>query len=178
MAVASEKQNLVVLGRFAAPYGVKGWIKIHSYTQPMENILEYTAWRIESDGQYLPLELEAGRRHGKGLIAKLTGVDTPEEARRWQGREIMVPLAELPALEAGEYYWSQLENLLVYTTAGVLLGRVSHLMETGANDVLVVEATAESIDQQQRLIPWLPEQVVQEVDLDAGLMRVDWDPDF
>jgi 16S rRNA processing protein RimM len=84
----------------------------------------------------------------------------------------------LPDLEAGEYYWSQLENLLVYTESGVLLGRVSHLMETGANDVLVVKGTAESIDREQRLIPWLPDQVVKEVDLDSGLMRVDWDPDF
>lgn len=179
MSVNSEKQeDLVVLGRFTAPYGIKGWIKIHSYTEPMENILNYNPWLVESGGQKVPVRLEAGKRHGKGLIAKLAGVNTPEEAKLWHGREIMVPQTELPDLETGEYYWSQLENLLVYTESGVLLGRVSHLMETGANDVLVVKGTAESIDREQRLIPWLPDQVVKEVDLDSGLMRVDWDPDF
>jgi 16S rRNA processing protein RimM len=179
VSVNSKKhEGLVVLGRFTAPYGVKGWIKIHSFTDPMENILNYNSWLVESGGQMLPVRLEAGKRHGKGLIAKLAGVNTPEEATRWRGREIMMPQSDLPDLEAGEYYWSQLENLLVYTESGVLLGRVSHLMETGANDVLVVKGTAESIDREQRLIPWLPDQVVKEVDLDSGLMRVDWDPDF
>jgi 16S rRNA processing protein RimM len=179
VSVNSKKhEGLVVLGRFTAPYGVKGWIKIHSFTDPMENILNYNSWLVESGGQMLPVRLEAGKRHGKGLIAKLAGVNTPEEAKLWHGREILVPQSELPDLDAGEYYWSQLENLLVYTESGVLLGRVSHLMETGANDVLVVKGTAESIDREQRLIPWLPDQVVKEVDLDSGLMRVDWDPDF
>ena len=179
MSVNSEKtEDLVVLGRFTSPYGVQGWIKVYSFTDPMENILKYNSWQVECDGRLTPVKPEAGKRHGKGLIAKLAGVNTPEEARLWNGREIKVPKSELPQLETGEYYWSQLENLLVYTESGVLLGRVSHLMETGANDVLVVKGTAESIDREQRLIPWLPDQVVKEVDLNSGTMRVDWDPDF
>jgi 16S rRNA processing protein RimM len=84
----------------------------------------------------------------------------------------------LPELPSGEYYWYQLEGLDVFTVSGECLGKVHHLMETGSNDVVVVRATSGSIDQRERLIPYLPDQVVQQVDLDQGRMVVDWDPEF
>ncbi len=171
-------QELVVLGRVASVYGVKGWVKIYSHTDPMENILTYSPWLLKIDGQWKPFEVEAGKQHGKGLIAKLAGVDDRELARQYNGVEIAVEQSRLPQLAEGEYYWSQLENLMVYTEAGVLLGKVSHLIETGANDVLVVKGTAESIDRNERLLPYLPDQVVKEINLEAGTMRVDWDPEF
>lgn len=176
----SEKasQEFVVLGRISSVYGVKGWVKIHSHTDPMENILTYKPWLLKIDGQWKPVEVEAGKQHGKGLIAKLAGVDDREVARLYNGVEIAVEQSRLPQLAAGEYYWSQLENLMVYTETGILLGKVSHLIETGANDVLVVKGTAESIDRQERLLPYLPDQVVKEINLETGTMRVDWDPEF
>jgi 16S rRNA processing protein RimM len=122
--------------------------------------------------------VSAAKKHGKGLIARLDGIDAPEKARAFANVDIAVPKTALPDLQPGEYYWSQLENLLVYTESGVLLGRVDHLMETGANDVLVVKGTDESIDREERLLPWLPDQVVKEIDLDSGVIRVDWDPEF
>ncbi|KAA0876498.1 ribosome maturation factor RimM [Nitrincola tapanii] len=174
----SAGTKAVVVGRFAAPYGVRGWVKIFSFTEPMDNVLKYLPWQVIHDGRLVQLKLEEGKRHGKGLIAKLSGYDTPEAVRALSGLEFLVESSQLPALAEDEYYWSQLENLLVYTESGVLLGRVDHLMETGSNDVLVVYPTAESIDTVERLIPYLPDQVVKEIDLDSGRMRVDWDPEF
>lgn len=167
-----------VLGRISSVYGVKGWVKIYSHTDPMENILTYSPWLLKIKGEWKPVEVEASKRHGKGLIAKLAGVDDREIARTYNGIEIAVESERLPDLEEGEFYWSQLENLKVYTESGVLLGKVSHLMETGANDVLVVKGNAESIDRNERLIPYLPDQVIKEIDLETGTIRVDWDPEF
>lgn len=173
-----REEDVVVLGRFTATYGVQGWIKVYSYTDPMENILTYSPWLVRKNGTWTPLKRAEGKKHGKGLIARLDGVVSPEQARLFTNLDIAVPKSVLPSLQQGEYYWSQLENLLVYTESGVLLGRVDHLMETGANDVLVVKGTEESIDREERLLPWLPDQVIKEIDLDSGIMRVDWDPEF
>ena len=171
-------EDVVILGRFTSTYGVKGWIKVYSYTDPMEKILTYAPWLVCRNGHWTELKRIGGKPHGKGLIAQLDGVDTPEQARLFTNLEIAVPKGVLPDLEPGEYYWNQLENLLVYTESGVLLGRVDHLLETGANDVLVVQGTEASLDREERLIPWVPEQVIKEIDLDSGTMRVDWDPEF
>jgi len=171
-------EDLTVLGRITTVYGIKGWVKVYSHTDPMENILTYSPWLLKIDGKLKSVEIEAGKKHGKGLVAKLSGVDDREIARKYCGLDIAVEQSRLPELEEGEFYWSQLENLSVYTVSGELLGRVHHLMETGANDVLVVRGNAESIDRNERLIPYLPDQVVKEIDLEAGTIRVDWDPEF
>jgi 16S rRNA processing protein RimM len=112
------------------------------------------------------------------LIAKLVGVNDREAAQAFSGIDIGVPSDLLPSLEEGEYYWSQLEKLTVLTLTGENLGRVSHLFETGSNDVLVVRGNAESYDRRERLIPYLPDQVIKEINLETGTMRVDWDPEF
>ncbi|MDF2181283.1 ribosome maturation factor RimM [Neptuniibacter sp. CAU 1671] len=175
---SKNSEETVVLGSVTAVYGVKGWVKIFSHTDPIENIFGYKPWLMEFDGVWKPVAVEDGKPHGKGLIAKLKGIDDRDLAATYCGKEIRVDASQLPVLEEGEYYWSQLENLLVYTESGVLLGKVSHLMETGSNDVLVVKGTEQSIDRKQRLLPWLPDQVVKEIDLESGTMRVDWDPEF
>ena len=167
-----------VVGKITSAYGVKGWVKVLSYTEPMDNLLSYRRVIWVAEGGQRELEVEAGKRHGKGMILKLKGFETPETVRVLCGGLIEVAVEEFPALAEGEYYWHQLEGLKVITTAGQLLGVVDHLMETGANDVLVVRATPESIDQQERLIPYLPDQVVQQVDLEAGCLTVDWEPEF
>lgn len=167
-----------VLGQLTAPYGIKGWIKIHSFTVPMDNIFDYAPWKIKRGDEIHTLELESGKRHGKGLIAKLAGINTPEAATAWRGSEIIISVDQLPELEAGEYYWSQLEGLEVYTESGELLGRVDHLIETGSNDVLVVVPSNGSIDQRERLLPYLMDQVIKTVDLTNNRLRVDWDPEF
>lgn len=167
-----------VLGEVTSVFGVQGWIKVYSYTQPLDNIFQYPVWNLVGSGGAGQYRLARGRWHGKTLLAKLEGVDDRDQAAELRGSEIRIATRDLPPLEEGEYYWYQLEGLRVVTTAGQDLGVVDHLMETGSNDVLVVEPDSGSIDGRQRLIPFLPGQSVDKVDLESGVAVVDWDPEF
>ncbi|MEH6649498.1 MAG: ribosome maturation factor RimM [Motiliproteus sp.] len=170
--------QLMVLGKVTSVYGVKGWVKVYSDTEPMQNILNYAPWYIKLNGRLQEIKVEQGKVHGKGLVAKLAGCDDRDKARVYCGSEIYVSRELLPALEQGEYYWSQLEKLNVVTESGVELGQVDHLIATGSNDVLVIKSTKQSIDKRERMIPYLPEQVIKEINLEQGTIRVDWDPEF
>ncbi|MBB3142746.1 ribosome maturation factor RimM [Halomonas organivorans] len=176
----SPADEHVVLGKLTSPYGVKGWLKVYSYTSPMEGILEYDEWVLRHEGRLERFRLSQGRPQGKGLVARLEGVDGREQAEALAGAEVLLPTAELPELDGDDdFYWYQLEGLRVVTREGVTLGQVDYLFETGANDVLVVKGRGEdAVDDRERLLPFLPDEVVLEVDLEAGVMTVDWDPDF
>ncbi len=167
-----------VIGQVTSVFGVKGWLKVFSFTDPREGILDYRDWTLLLDGKRIPAKLEEGRRQGQGIVVRLKGIDDRDQANRYCGAEIRVATAELPELPEGEFYWHQLEGLEVLTVEGECLGKVHHLMETGSNDVLVVRATAGSIDQRERLIPYLPDQVLKGVDLSESRIVVDWDPEF
>ncbi len=167
-----------MIGQITSVFGVKGWLKVYSYTDPREGILNYRDWTLVLDGKRIAAKLIDGRRQGQGIVVRLKGIEDRDVARSYCGADIKVPTSELPELPDGEYYWHQLEGLKVVTASGECLGRVDHLIETGSNDVLVVRATDDSIDQKERLIPYLPEQVVREVRLSESLMTVDWDPEF
>jgi 16S rRNA processing protein RimM len=176
----TQQQNneWLVLGKLTSAYGVKGWIKVYSYTEPMENIGNYHPIWLERNGQRKEITLESVKRHGKGLVAKIEGCDSREQIPDYTGGLLVVPRDQLAPLEPGEYYWSDLIGLAVINERGEDLGKVHHLIETGSNDVLVVRGSETSIDKRERLIPYLPEQVVLAVDLDAQQMRVDWDSEF
>ena len=174
----TQNSQETVIGRITSVFGVKGWLKVFSYTDPKEGILNYRDWTLELDGKRIPAKLEEGRRQEQGIVVRLKGIDDRDVALKYRGADVKVSTQELPKLPDGEYYWYQLEGLEVATAEGECLGTVHHLIETGSNDVLVVRASAGSIDQRERLIPYLPEQVVREVDLTAGRMVVDWDPEF
>ncbi len=163
--------RLVALGRISGVYGVQGWVKVHSDTRPRENILRYSPWYLRREGGWEARRVLAGRPHGKTLVARIEGCSDRDQARALMGTTIAVRRSQLG--DAGDgYFWTDLEGLAVETLEGVALGTVDHLVETGANDVLVVKG------ERERLIPWLPGQVIREVDLEAGRIRVDWDPDF
>ena len=180
--VVETAEKRVTLGHISAVYGIKGWLKIHSNTSPMENILNYSHWILEHDGQLKTVEIDQSRRHGKGLVAHIVGCDDRELARNYCGWEITVKIDDLPEPQDDEVYWHQLENLDVFSrnSAGdnILLGKISHLMETGANDVMVIRPSKGSADRRERLVPWLTPQVVLEVNPEKGFVRVDWDPEF
>ena len=158
----------VVVGRVVGLFGVRGWIKVYSYTQPKENIFDYRPWQIGG----VPRELEAGQVHGKGLIAKLAGCDERDAAAVLIDAEICIERAQLPVLPQDEYYWSDLIGLRVINRSGEELGRVRDLLETGAHDVLVVQGAGE------HLIPFVPEQFIERIDVAEGIMEVDWNTDF
>jgi len=164
------RQRMLVLGRITGLYGVRGWVKVFSETEPRENILSYQPWLLGESGA--PRRLEEGRRQGKGLVAKLEGCDDRDQAAALLGQVISVRRDQLPPAGSGELYWADLEGMMVETLEGLPLGRVAYLLATAANDVMVVEGDRE------RLIPFLRDQVVREVDLEIGRIRVDWEPDF
>ena len=177
MSATPSVEDLIVLGKITSVHGVRGEVKIYSFTDPIDNLLGYPAWTLKRDGEVRQVELVSGRLQGKILVAKLKGLDDREVARTFAGFDICVSRALLPDLDDGEYYWHQLEGLKVIDLQGQLLGRLDHLLETGSNDVMVVKPCPGSLDDRERLLPYT-EQCVQKVDLAAGEMRVDWDADF
>ncbi len=153
-------------------FGVQGWVRVMSHTEPRKNILAYSNWQIRRGESWQTLKLLEGRLQGKGVVVRLEGLDDRDVARGLVGCDIAINRDELPPLADDEYYWSDLQGFDVVTTDGVVLGQVDHLFETGANDVLVVRGDRE------HLIPMVFEQYVKDVDLDAGRIEVDWDPEF
>lgn len=159
----------VVLGHISGLFGVKGWIKVHSYTKPREAILDYSDWLIDCDGELRHSKVAEGQRHGKTVIARLSGINDRDEAAEFIDCVISVSRESLPETAVDEYYWTDLEGLKVVHRDGTVLGKVSHLLETGANDVLVVQGD------QELLIPYVKEDVIENVDLDNGVINVNWE---
>jgi 16S rRNA processing protein RimM len=169
----SAGDRRVLLGRIVGLFGVDGWVKVESYTEPRARILKYRPWLLKTARGETQIDSVQGRVHGKGLVAALPQVGDRDAAMEWIGAEIWVRRAALPGPKRGEYYWVDLEGLDVVNAAGVALGRVDHLFATGANDVMVVRD-----GERERMIPFVLEQFVKEVNLDSGRITVDWDPDF
>lgn len=166
------------LGSITGGHGIKGWIKIFSDTDPKEAIFGYSPWTLRRRGDEKRVTPDQTQVHGKRLIAHIEGVDSRSLADEMAGYEIFIERDALPELETDDYYWHQLTGLKVVNTVGENFGEVDHLLETGANDVLVVRPTAESVDDQERLIPFVVGRVVASVDLDVGEILVDWAADY
>lgn len=167
-----------IMGKVTSVYGVKGWVKVFSYTQPKENLLKYKTWSLRKQGREQVVNVLSSKVHGNGLVAQIEGYNDRDQAKMLADSYITISVDQLPELEGDDFYWHQLEGLQVVTVAGELLGKVHHLMETGSNDVLVVRKCPGSLDGKERLIPYLPEQVVVSVDLEKQEIVVDWDPEF
>ncbi len=173
MKPASDGQNRVVLGRITGLYGVRGWLKIFSYSRPRENIFSYNPWLIEqSQDVSLTQQVIAWKVQGKGLIAQLDGINDRNMAQTYVGLDIAVPRDALPALAKDEYYWCDLIGLKVVNQNQDVLGTVIEIMETGANDVVMVEG------EEKYLIPLLKGSVIKKVDHEQGQMLVDWDGEY
>lgn len=162
----------VILGKVGAVHGVRGWVRLWSYTDPPENLLDYREFEAGGGDDWGRLELAEGRLHGDGLVGRFAGIEDRDAAAALVGAELAVAREALPPPAAGEYYWTDLVGLEVVTRDGVSLGRVREMMATGANDVMVVAGDRE------RLLPFLPGRCVDEVDLAGGRVVVDWDPEF
>lgn len=161
------------VGQVSGVFGVKGWVKVYSFTDPRENILQYSPWFLQKNNQLREIKLLAGRRQGSLVVAELERVGDRDLAAELIGADILIRKQQLPKARDGEYYWADLIGLEVRNQEGCKLGKVDHLLETGANDVLVV------VDGElERLIPFLQKSTILKIDLDDGLIIVDWDPDF
>ena len=168
-----QTDNYLTLGYISGVHGVQGWVKIYSHTKPLENIFEYSLWQIKKNGQWQPTKVLATRKQGgKNLVAQLEGISDRDQAHSFIRAEIAILKEQLPIAEAGEYYWVDLLGLTVKTVDGVLLGQIENMLETGANDVLVVKGDVE------RLIPFVQGEVIKDIDLDQQLIIVDWPLDY
>ena len=159
------------MGRLGAPFGIKGWIKVQPYTETLDSLFDYDIWQVGRDETWQDFEVEEAAIHGDGLIAKLAGIDDRDQAFALRGREIAVNREELPEAAEDEYYWNDLIGLTVVDRAGVELGQVAGLMETGSQDVLVVKGDRE------RLIPFVDAYVTR-VDMPGKRIDVDWELDW
>lgn len=172
----NDSGRRVLLGRVIGAFGVRGEIKLESFTEPRSRILRYQPWILrDARGNERELSGVRARETAKGLVARFPGVEDRDAAEALRGCELWVPREALPPPADGEFYWVDLEGLRVQTLEGVELGMVSHLFSTGANDVVVVRG---GDDARERMIPFVRPDFVREIDIDSGIMRVDWDPDF
>ncbi len=170
----------IIIGQISGVFGVHGWVKIFSHTEPRNNILEYTPWLIKKKDGWQSVPFIKGRKQGKTIVAQLKGVDDPDMAHALIGCDIAIDESQLKKLAEDDFYWRELQGLKVIDLAGVPLGKISSMMATGANDVIVVKLDAE-IAQAKKvkeiLIPYI-DSVVKKIDLEEGLIEVDWDEDF
>jgi 16S rRNA processing protein RimM len=165
----------VVLGRISGLFGVRGWVKVFSYTEPREAVLHYKGLLLGRNGDWQPVKVAEGQRHGKSVILRLEGFDDRDQAAKLIGTEIGADRSELPEPEDGHYYWLDLMGLKVVHRDGTEFGTIKDMLETGAHDVMVVKSEQEG--EQERLIPFVKDEVVISVDLNEKQVNVDWEWD-
>jgi 16S rRNA processing protein RimM len=162
----------VLLGEIAGAFGIHGWVKIHSYTDPVANILKYVPWYLENGGQFIETRPLSGKQQGTAVVALFEGITDRDAAALMRGRKIWVERKTLPEPAAGEYYWADLVGLKVKTVEQFDLGVIVQMMATGANDIMVIRG------EREHLVPFVKDRFVIEVNKDSGEIIVDWDPDF
>jgi 16S rRNA processing protein RimM len=170
-ASPNPADRVVILGKVAGTFGVHGWVKINSYTDPPENILEYAELLLGSPGRWTTIQLENGRITGKGVLGKLKGIETPEDARTRVGAELGVRRSEMPPPAPGEYYWSDLEGAEAESATGEKLGKVDHFRSTPAGTMIVIRG------ERELWVPFVKDRIVK-VDLEQGRIVLDWSLDW
>lgn len=166
-----QRKDDICVGHITGVQGLKGWLRVFSDTSPRENIVEYSPWMLKSGGDIQTLEVE-GRLQGRLVLAKIAGIESREQAAELIGSKIYIWPDQLPELDQDEYYWSDLIGMQVESLQAEVLGQVDDMIETGANDVMAVKGDRD------RLIPFVMDDIVQEVDLAKRRIIVDWQADF
>jgi 16S rRNA processing protein RimM len=172
-----REPHYVRLGHISGVYGVRGWVKVFSFSEPREGIVEYERWLLAEAGtapeqSAFAVTVEEGRQHGKTVVAKIAGIDDRDAALGLVGKKIYVERSALAACAEGEYYWADLVGLVVKNKAGDVLGTVDHLLATGGNDVMVLAEDA------RHLIPFAVPDIVLAVDMDDRTITVDWERSY
>jgi 16S rRNA processing protein RimM len=168
-------EEFVPVGKISGAFGVQGWVKVFSFTDPRKNILSYSPLYISRKGEWIEVKKSGGRAQGKGVVMGLENVTDRDQVLPLIGAELAIKNTQLKPTAKDEFYWSDLVGLTVVNLQDKEFGQVDHLLETGANDVLVVKVDEEN---EERLIPFVMDEVVKLVDLDNKLIRVDWEVDY
>ena len=162
--------NKILVGKISNPHGIKGWIKVISFTDPIENILSYKKWTISDNETEKTYCLEDSRIQGNKIVIKLEGVNNRDDADLLKNLQIEINRSDLPKLEENSYYWEDLVDFNVIDIKGMHVGKVDSLFRTGSNDVLVIINETK----QRLLVPFIMEEVIKYVDLDKELISIDW----
>jgi len=171
--MSEETQNeILLLGKISGVFGVKGWVKIFSHTSPIQQIVSYSPLYLRYKSGWQAIEVVKGQKQGKAVVAQLEGIDDRDQAFALIGTEIGIRQDQLPTLQSGSYYWSELQGLTVVNQQQIELGCVDWLFSTGSNDVLVVKG------EKEHMVPWIEESVIIAVDQEKKQILVDWDADF
>ncbi len=165
--------DLIEIGKVNGIHGVRGWVKIFSHTHPRENILSYATWQLLISGNYRQFHVLNGRKQGKGIVAQLREINDRDTARELIDTPIYIQRNQLQPTQNNEFYWHDLIGLEVKNLQGIVFGHVTHLLATGANDVLVIKN-----EEKERLVPFTFNHAVIAVDLEGREITVDWDADF
>lgn len=168
-----DVNDLVVMGRIVAPYGVFGWLKVLPETEQLDGLLDYRTWWVGKDSDWRELKIEEAKIHNDVIVVKLQGITERDGALACKGKQVAVPRALLPKLKADEYYWSDLIGLNVKNQQNVDFGKITDVFATGANDVIATKSEAGI----ERLIPYIDGTIL-EVNMADKTMLVDWDADF
>jgi 16S rRNA processing protein RimM len=168
-------EEFVPVGKISGAFGVKGWVKVFSFTEPRKNILSYSPLYISRKGEWIEVKKSGGRTQGKGVVMGLENVTDRDQVLPLIGAELAIKNTQLKPTAKDEFYWSELVGLTVINLQDQPLGQVDHLLETGANDVLVLKVDGED---EKRLIPFVMDEIVKLVDVDKNLIQVDWGVDY
>jgi 16S rRNA processing protein RimM len=168
MAVSGESSSLIELGVVGAPFGVRGWVKLRSFTDPPDRLLQHRSVQLGLGGVWTAYRIEASGRSGGQLTAKLSGIEDRDQAQALRGAQVCVPRSELPQRDDKDFYRADLIGCEVVNLAGVRLGTVQHFVETPAQVLMVVRG------EQEYWVPAVP-QHLRRVDLLARQVVVDWD---
>lgn len=171
--VASEE--FIPVGKISGAFGVKGWVKVFSFTEPRKNILSYSPLFISRNGEWIEVKVSGGHQQGKGVVMGLVNITDRDQVLPLIGTELAIKKTQLKSLKKDDFYWSDLIGLTVVNLQDQVLGQVDHLLETGAHDVLVVQNKEQNTEQ---LIPYVINEIVILIDLDSDLIRVDWELDY
>jgi 16S rRNA processing protein RimM len=169
--MVQHDSDLICVGHILGAQGVKGWVKVYSNTSPRVNIVNYSPWLVEQDDGLNPIGV-SGREQGKHIVARLDGIEDRSHAEALAGCKLFINAAQLPGLENGEYYWSDLIGMTVETLQAEPLGVVESMLETGADDVMVLKG------ERERLVPFVLDEIVRTIDLENRRMIVDWPPEY
>jgi len=167
-----DSENHIVIGRIGSTYGIKGWLKVQSFTAPETNIFDYQPWLYQKRGQWVVLECDTFEAKPERLLIHIKGYDNPEMAKQLTGLEIATTRDQLPKLPKGEYYWHDLIGLEVVTTKQVSLGKVKNILSNAAHPLLEIQG------EKQHLLPLLFDKFIVEVNLSERKIIADWDPEF
>lgn len=175
----SSTEEMIVVGRLGSAYGIRGWLKVNASTDTVEGIFDYSPWQVKVQGQWREMKVADWRPHGKGSVCLLESVSDRTQAEQLINCDIAILPGQLGSLPTDEFYWRDLVGCTVVNTKGYDMGKVTGMLETGSNDVLEVEAKGnDAFGKRERLIPFVTEQFIVEVDTQGKKILVDWDPNF